>query len=298
MANTNAAFYIPITANSSSVKKNSLNVWKNTTALAQSIGGNAGHNVEGFVREIAKNINVQSTSDFFEKYALTALTELAEGGKISGTKLADILMNTYAPALNLAALQTGYNSIENLIKAVENGSVNFSTFLENLSSGFQAVSDEISAINYSSYGREYPIDLVESFEKILKINTPAHNINSDISDYVSGLRRIIISITAHIKNRTTNIQSIDTLTNIFREVMAEGTPITFRLGRDIYKSCALAKFTPLVTNIYELKFSAQLIYELPKSSNSDGSYIANTVSGVVNGGVKIAKNSNKNSTFL
>ena len=298
MANTNAAFYIPISEKSSYAKKNSLNVWKNTTALAQSIGTRSGQSVDGFVRWIAENINVQSTSDFLEKYSLGALTELAEGGKISGTNLADILMNTYAPALNLTALQTGYNSAENLIKAVEAGSVNFSTFLENLSTGFQGITDAISAINYSSYGREYPIDLVESFEKILKINTPAHNINSDISDYVSGLKRIIISITAHIKNRTTNIQSVNTLTNIFREVMEGGKTITFRLGRDIYESCVMAKFTPLVTNIYELKFSAQLIYELPKSSNSNGSYISNTVIGAVNGGVKVAKNSNKNLTFL
>ena len=68
MANTNAAFYIPISEKSSYAKKNSLNVWKNTTALAQSIGTRSGQSVDGFVRGIAENINVQSTSDFLEKY--------------------------------------------------------------------------------------------------------------------------------------------------------------------------------------------------------------------------------------
>lgn len=287
----NSAFYIPITENNLLDGKNQTKIFANLTNLTQSISvKNSTTSLVSCLKNISENMNVQSVSGFVEKYAMGALCELASGNKITGTKLADILFNTYAPALNLTALQLGYNSVENLILAVENSRINCATFLESLNTGLNIIADTASRKNYSSYGKEYPLDVVESFEKILQINTPTHTYKQYESTYISSLSRIGIKLVAHIKNSTSDINTINNLSEIFREVMANKQPITFRLGQEIYEFCIMTKFTPLITNIYELKFSAELMYELPKNSNTDETYVSKTLSKIVNGGVKFAKN--------
>ena len=291
MSNIYSAFYIPSDLSSNFGGKSFKNILTGTTNLVQSYGGKTSitSSVVNSIKNIAEKINLQSTSDFLEKYVIGALSELAGGNKISGSKLCEILINNYAPALNLGALQMGYNSIENYIAAVESREVNFSAFLESFSGGLNALSESILGVNYSAYGKEYPLDVVESCEKFFKINTPEHSYNSGITNYVSGLKNFEILVTAHIKNSTTSIETINSLADIFREVMAKRQQITFRLGREIYESCALAKFTPLVTNIYELKFQAKLIYDVPTNFYSDESYISKTLAGITKGGVKVAK---------
>lgn len=286
----NSAFYIPIGGNNFAGGKNQTNIFENFTNLTQSISLNGSvSSLPACLKNISEKISVQSASGFIEKYAIGALSELASGNKITGTKLADILFNTYAPALNLTALQLGYNSIENLILAVENGQIDCVTFFESLNSGLEIIADTSSKINYFSYGKEYPLDVVESFEKVLRINTPAHTYNQDESGYITGLSRIDIKLVAHIKNSASEVGTINNLA-VFQEVMVNKQPITFRLGQDIYEFCIMTKFAPLVTNIYELKFLAELTYDLPNNSNSDETYISRILSKIVNGGVKFAKN--------
>ena len=99
MAKTYAAFYFP-----PEEKEVKLPDQKNVDRTANSLSGTLKNLSEikslVDVKEMARNIDLQSTTEFTQRYAVGALTKIINGEAVTNKTMLDSLFNTYAPALN------------------------------------------------------------------------------------------------------------------------------------------------------------------------------------------------------
>ena len=272
MAKTYAAFYLP-----PEEKEVKLPDQKNVDRTANSLSGTLKNLSEikslVDVKEMARNIDLQSTTEFTQRYAVGALTKIINGEAVTNKTMLDSLFNTYAPALNAGLAQTGFNSLVEMKNAAQagNGKINVANFVQGFSNGLSIVQSATESVDYSKYGEEIPIDVVNNIDYTYNNGAATQKIEEyDFSpeDYISDLEPTKLQIKANVKNENAELWSVNDFNNKLVDIMANKTPITVRIGKSIYENCIIITYSPKVTSIYYFEFTADLLFNHKLNVNS------------------------------
>ncbi len=220
--------------------------------------------------QIARNMNIQGTTAFAQRYAVGAVSKIMNGEPITNKTMMDSLFNTYAPALNLGLAQTGYNSLMQMKDAALHGTINPANFLEGFSSGLQAVTDSLQSDNFADrYGDEIPIDVVEQLDYVYSNTLPQKSAELSTNiEYISHIGPVEINLTAHIKNKNAELWEVNDTLQILGSMQVDKKPVTLRVGKSIYENCLIHEMTPVITNINEIKLVMKLWYDYNKEQMS------------------------------
>ncbi len=272
MAKTYAAFYLP-----PEEKEVKLPDQKNVDRTANSLSGTLKNLSEikslVDVKEMAKNIDLQSTTEFTQRYAVGALTKIINGEAVTNKTMLDSLFNTYAPALNAGLAQTGFNSLVEMRNAAQagNGKINVANFVQGFSNGLSIIQSATESVDYSKYGEEIPIDVVNNIDYTYNNGAATQKIEEyDFSpeDYISDLEPTKLQIKANVKNENAELWSVNDFNNKLVDIMANKTPITVRIGKSIYENCIIITYAPKVISIYYFEFTADLLFNHKSNVNS------------------------------
>ena len=266
---TYAAFYIPEEQKAQVVAEQTI-VSKLTGQLRSGFNKTNLPKLKFDLKNIARNMNIQGTSEFVQRYAVGALTKILNNEPVTNQTMLDSLFNTYAPALNLALAKTEYNSLMQMKEAVMAGNVNPAYFLEGFSSGLEAITDSMNNANLGSkYGKEIPIDVVESLSYEYKNQVPEQKTEDGSSiQYVTHFDPVEINLIAHIKNKNAELWEVNDTMQLLGKAMADSQPITFRVGKSVYENCYISTMNPKITNIHEIKLDIRLKYDYDKEQMS------------------------------
>ena len=263
MAKTYAAFYLP-----PEEKETKQPDQKNVDRIKKSISSalrNAKQSVLNFdVNDIARNMDLQSNTEFVQRYAVGALSKIINNEPVTNKTMLDSLFNTYAPALNAGLAQTGFNSLVELKNAVEtgNGNINVANFVQGFSNGLSIVQNNADKTDYSKYGEEIPIDVVDICNYEYSVNAAEQNVeienNESFDNYITNLNMRKLTLTAHIKNENAELWSINDINAKIVDCMASKTEFTLRIGKSIYENCIFTSYKPQIESIYDLKFIAEI----------------------------------------
>ena len=264
MAKTYAAFYLP--PEEKEVKQpNQKNVDRIKGSILQSYNKIQNYMSVDDIKTMAKNIDLQSTTEFTQRYAVGALSKIINGEAVTNKTMLDSLFNTYAPALNAGLAQTGFNSLVEMRNAVQagNGQVNVANFVQGFSNGLSTVQNLADTNNYSKYGEEIPIDVVTSCE----FNYTTSKAYQKIEDigflplYIDDLDPVTIKMFGHVKNENAELWGINDFNNKLVDAMMKKTLLYFRVGKSIYENCTISLYKPTIKNIYDISFEMDIKIE-------------------------------------
>ena len=282
MAKTYAAFYFP-----PEEKEVKLPDQKNVDRTANSLSGTLKNLSEikslVDVKEMARNIDLQSTTEFTQRYAVGALTKIINGEAVTNKTMLDSLFNTYAPALNAGLAQTGFNSLIEMKNAVQagNGKINVANFVQGFSNGLSIVQSVAEKSNYSKYGEEIPIDVVEEYSSEYNNIVPQQSIgeDDDKKNYISDIKYVKIILNAHVKNENAELWSVNDFSSKITDCIYNKTSVILRLGKSIFEHCYICAFKPIIKSIYDISFKSELFYDYQlnnqANSNKNGTYTVN-----------------------
>ena len=282
MAKTYAAFYLP-----PEEKEVKLPDQKNVDRTANSLSGTLKNLSEikslVDVKEMARNIDLQSTTEFTQRYAVGALTKIINGEAVTNKTMLDSLFNTYAPALNAGLAQTGFNSLIEMKNAVQagNGKINVANFVQGFSNGLSIVQSVAEKSNYSKYGEEIPIDVVEEYSSEYNNIVPQQSIgeDDDKKNYISDIKYVKIILNAHVKNENAELWSVNDFSSKITDCIYNKTSVILRLGKSIFEHCYICAFKPIIKSIYDISFKSELFYDYQlnnqANSNKNGTYTVN-----------------------
>ena len=272
MAKTYAAFYLP--PEEKEIKQPDQ---KNVDRTANSLSGTLKNLSEikslVDVKEMARNIDLQSTTEFTQRYAVGALTKIINGEPVTNKTMLDSLFNTYAPALNAGLAQTGFNSLVEMRNAVQagNGQINVANFVQGFSNGLSTVQNLADTNNYSKYGEEIPIDVVTSCAYTYTTDK-AYQAIADLGSlpqYITGLDAVKIKISGHVKNENAELWGINDFNNKLVDSMMSKTLLYLRVGKSIYENCTIVSYKPTIENIYNISFDMEIEFEYNLNSSSE-----------------------------
>ena len=285
MAKTYAAFYLPPEeptkpkVNEGLVSKfsNALTgAWKNVSQIVS-------NNDYEMLKDIARNMNIQGGTEFSQRYAVGALTKIINGQAVTNKTMLDSLFNTYAPALNAGLAQTGFNSLVEMKNAAQagNGKINVANFVQGFSNGLSIVQSVAEKFNYSKYGEEIPIDVVEEYSSEYNNIVPQQSIgeDDDKKNYISDIKYVKIILNAHVKNENAELWSVNDFSSKITDCMYNKTSVILRLGKSIFEHCYICAFKPIIKSIYDISFKSELFYDYQlnnqANSNKNGTYTVN-----------------------
>ena len=235
MTKTYAAFYLP-----PEEKEVKLPDQKNVDRIKSSVSRalqNAKQSVLNFdVNAMARNMDLQSSTEFVQRYATGALSKIMQAG---------------------------------------NGQINVANFVQGFSNGLSIVQSAADKTDYrSKYGEEIPIDVVEQCKYLYKADIAHNKINEQgiLSDYISDLDPLRIELKAHVKNDNAELWNINDFNNKLVDIMMKKQEVIFRVGKSIYENCTISKYEPTITNIHDIYFIADinLNYNLNMQSQNAG----------------------------
>ena len=272
MAKTYAAFYLP--PEEKEVKQpNQKNVDRIKGSLLQSYNNIQNYMSVDDIKTMARNIDLQSTTEFTQRYAVGALTKIINGEPVTNKTMLDSLFNTYAPALNAGLAQTGFNSLVEMRNAVQagNGQINVANFVQGFSNGLSTVQNLADTNNYSKYGEEIPIDVVTSCAYTYTTDK-AYQAIADLGSlpqYITGLDAVKIKISGHVKNENAELWGINDFNNKLVDSMMSKTLLYLRVGKNIYENCTIVSYKPTIENIYNISFDMEIEFEYNLNSSSE-----------------------------
>ena len=263
MAKTYAAFYLP-----PEEKEVKLPDQKNVDRTANSLSGTLKNLSEikslVDVKEMARNIDLQSTTEFTQRYAVGALTKIINGEAVTNKTMLDSLFNTYAPALNAGLAQTGFNSLVEMKNAAQagNGKINVANFVQGFSNGLSIVQSVAEKSNYSKYGEEIPIDVITQYIGTYNRTLAEQKIKEkvDLEKYIGILDPVEMEVHGHVKNEHAEIWRINDFSHKITDCMMKERAIIFRVGKGIYEDCLITSYKPTIINIYDISFVVKLKY--------------------------------------
>ena len=220
---------------------------------------NAKNTLQNFdISQMANNINLQSATEFTQKYAVSALTMVINQRPVTNQMMLDSLFNGLAPALNITAAQTGFNSIMEMKNAIQAGNINVANFMQGLSNGLSIVTDTMTgAQDYSKYGEEIVIDLLTEFTRAYIAETPDRRVQSGqtYNEYVHNLP-LTLPFTGIIKDglNYTAHEFADRL----EQIMLSKEPFTFRAGTKIFENYVFTSFTSRIQTENGVQFDAEI----------------------------------------
>ena len=272
MAKTYAAFYLP--PEEKEVKlPDQKNVDRIKGSLLQSYNNIQNYMSVDDIKTMARNIDLQSTTEFTQRYAVGALTKIINGEPVTNKTMLDSLFNTYAPALNAGLAQTGFNSLVEMRNAVQagNGQINVANFVQGFSNGLSTVQNLADTNNYSKYGEEIPIDVVTSCAYTYTTDK-AYQAIADLGSlpqYITGLDAVKIKISGHVKNENAELWGINDFNNKLVDSMMSKTLLYLRVGKSIYENCTIVSYKPTIENIYNISFDMEIEFEYNLNSSSE-----------------------------
>ena len=258
MTKTYAAFYLPEETAPAKFPEQK-NVDRITASVRRAVS-NAKMNLKNIdISEMARNIDLQSTTEFTQRYAVGALTDIINGNAVTNKTMLDSLFNTYAPALNAGLAQTGFNSLVEMRNAVQAGNINVANFVQGFSNGLSAV-QEMSIEKPAKYGEEIPIDVVDKIEYTYSTDVAYKKIEEIgfLPRYISDLDPIVIKLYGHVKNENAELWSINDFSNKLVDTMLNKKQIYFRVGKSIYENCIISLYKPTITNIYDISIEMDI----------------------------------------
>lgn len=231
------------------------------------------------VKSIAKNMTLQSATDFTQKYATGALTTIINGLPVTNQMMADSLFNGLAPAMGLTAFQTGFNSVMEMKTALCAGNINVANFLQGFQSSLQIVQDEQEKPDYSKYGEEIVIDLLTSFSKVHTAETPDRRVQNG-QTYNEYLHNLPLSLPFSGIIKDNKNYSANEFSDRLEQIMLDKIPITFRGGDKIYENYVFTSFIPKRETENGIMFDAEIKYiqngdiefvkvNIPKNTNTN-----------------------------
>ena len=272
MTKTYAAFYLP--PEEKEIKQpNQKNVDRIKGSILQSYNKIQNYMSVDDIKTMAKNIDLQSTTEFTQRYAVGALSKIINGEAVTNKTMLDSLFNTYAPALNAGLAQTGFNSLVEMRNAVQagNGQVNVANFVQGFSNGLSTVQNLADTNNYSKYGEEIPIDVVTSCAYTYTTDK-AYQAIADLGSlpqYITGLDAVKIKISGHVKNENAELWGINDFNNKLVDSMMSKTLLYLRVGKSIYENCTIVSYKPTIENIYNISFDMEIEFEYNLNSSSE-----------------------------
>lgn len=242
-------------------KKSPLDSVKATTIQGQlkQAFNTAKNNIKNFdVKSFANNLTLEGATDFTQKYATAGLTKIINGEPITNQSMMDGLFNGYAPALDMTAVQIGYNSIKEMQVAVKNGNINVANFMQGFSGALSSiVNNKKQATDYSYLGDEITIDMVVDIDRQNIAETPDRRVQSGqvYNEYIHILPKLI-SFTGKIKDG--GKYSADEYEEILDNVFQSKKPFTFRAGDKVYENYVFTSFIPANNFEQSLNFTAEI----------------------------------------
>ncbi len=237
---TYTAFYIPaesVAENIISNQDNTQNIENKLTAALKDLSPQID------IKKVSQNLSIQGSTEFIQKYACGALTLLVQGLPITNQTMLDSLFNGYAPALNITAAQTGYNSLIEMKNAAANGNINVSNFIQGLSNGLSTVEESFRNFNYKKYGEEILIELTTYISENYYVKEQdKHSENNQNQAVVStDIKEPTCYISGKISNNTQSWSSEEAVEKI-KSVMQARKRIVLRHGSKIYENALIKKF--------------------------------------------------------
>ena len=289
MEKTYAAFYIPKNTKAKRTIRKSLTA-KIKQKLSKVIKNSVIKSKVSDLNSIAKFMVNKTNSAFKIKYAISGLSDLLSNSKILNQTKRDKFFDVFAPVLNKVSNSLGFENLSQLKDCLASqNDLNKADFLTLLTDCVLLDLQE-GNVDYSGYGTEIPIDVVESCSYMYKENIAEHPFQniSDRDIWLSDLGLVKINFVGHIKNAKGELVVTNSYMQRLGECMKNKQPVVLRIGKDVYENCLIENMSPVITNIYELKLVMTLKY----------SYSGNNLQNSIFGGKVLNPNSSGNNAYL
>lgn len=220
---------------------------------------NARNNIKNFdLKTFASNLTLEGTTEFVQKYGTAALTTIINKQPVTNQSMLDGLFNGFAPALDMTAVQMGFNSVMEMKNAVQAGNINVANFMQGFSGALSTViNNKKQAVDYSYLGDEITIDLMVDIDRQNIAETPDRRVQAGqvYNEYIHILPKVI-SFNAKIKEglRYSAVEYEQILDDVFQSKK----PFTFRAGSKIYEDYVFTSFIPAENFEESLNFSAEI----------------------------------------
>ena len=212
-----------------------------------------------YMQNIAENMDLQGVTATVQRYATCALSDILLNQPVKDQKMLDYLFNSYAPALNLTLAQSEFNSLQEMYNAALAGQINVANFVQGFSDSMSAITEQMRQENYTKYGEELPIDVVEkfNFKTEKEIGSRKVPIGAVYVTQITDMRLVLIG---HIKNENAQFwRSGDYINKLIAMQMTE-KKIILRMGTDFYENCIIEKTDAEITSLYSIKITVTLKY--------------------------------------
>ncbi|MGN0031153.1 MAG: phage baseplate protein [Candidatus Gastranaerophilaceae bacterium] len=219
----------------------------------------AKNNIKNFdLKGFANNLTLEGVTDFTQKYATAGLTKIINGEPITNQSMMDGLFNGFAPAIDMTAVQMGYNSVKEMQVAVKNGNINVANFMQGFSGALSTVvNNKKQAADYSYLGDEITIDMIIDIDRQNIAETPDRRVQSGqvYNEYIHILPKVL-SFTGKIKDG--GKYTADEYEEILDGVFQSKKPFTFRAGEKVFENYVFTSFIPANNFEQSLNFSAEI----------------------------------------
>ena len=219
----------------------------------------AKNNIKNFdLKGFANNLTLEGVTDFTQKYATAGLTKIINGEPITNQSMMDGLFNGFAPAIDMTAVQMGYNSVKEMQVAVKNGNINVANFMQGFSGALSTVvNNKKQAADYSYLGDEITIDMIIDIYRQNIAETPDRRVQSGqvYNEYIHILPKVL-SFTGKIKDG--GKYTADEYEEILNGVFESKKPFTFRAGDKVFENYVFTSFIPANNFEQSLNFSAEI----------------------------------------
>lgn len=220
---------------------------------------NAKNNIKNFdLKTFASNITLEGATNFTQKYATAALTTIINKQPVTSQTMLDGLFNGFAPALDMTAVQMGYNSVVEMKNAVMAGNINVANFMQGFNGALSTViNNKKKAVDYTYLGDEITIDMIVDIDRQNIAETPDRRVQDGqvYNEYIHILPKIL-SFNAKIKEglRYSAVEYEEILDDVFKSKK----PFTFRAGTKVYENYIFTSFIPAENFEESLNFSAEI----------------------------------------
>lgn len=219
----------------------------------------AKNNIKNFdLKSFANNLTLEGATDFTQKYATAGLTKIINGEPITSQSMMDGLFNGFAPAIDMTAVQMGYNSVKEMQVAVKNGNINVANFMQGFSGALSTVvNNKKQAADYSYLGDEITIDMIIDIDRQNIAETPDRRVQSGqvYNEYIHILPKVL-SFSGKIKDG--GKYTADEYEEILDGVFQSKKPFTFRAGEKVFENYVFTSFIPANNFEQSLNFSAEI----------------------------------------
>ena len=149
------------------------------------------------------------------------------------------------------------------------GQINVANFVQGFSDSMSAITEQMRQENYTKYGEELPIDVVEkfNFKTEKEIGSRKVPIGAVYVTQITDMRLVLIG---HIKNENAQFwRSGDYINKLIAMQMTE-KKIILRMGTDFYENCIIKKTEAEITSLYSIKIMVTLKYDFYAGNYSRG----------------------------